>query len=1257
MSSLVALAAPPYKGLAPFEDSELDALLFFGREREREVIVANLLASKLTVLYGPSGVGKSSILRAGVARRLREVAPEADVVVLDEWAGEATLPAVGDEAFLILDQFEEYFLYHGAGPLLEVLPDLLARQRVHVLIALREDGLAALDAFQSRIPSVFANRLRLGHLDEAAARAAILGPLDRWNAGAAADDRVGIEAALVASVLEEVAAAPAVDGGTASGTRIEAPYLQLVMERVWEEERAAGSPMLRESTLERLGGARAIVSDHLARALEALPPSEAEIATHALRFLVTPSRTKIAHSFGDLVGYTDESPVELQAVLERLASQRILRAVAADGGADGRRYEIFHDVLAEPVLAWRREFEARTALAREREASARRNRRLMIVAIGAGCIAAAMIAIAAYALTQRGEAGRQRRAAQVQADLALGQKEIAQRQAHLARVQKHRADVQRRAALEQKAAAKKAARAAKASALRARQSEARAKQSEIFAQHEQRIAEQQAGRAGAAAAAASRNASAAKRNAATARRNSVAARRAARSAKVGELTATAAAELGVDPVQSVRAALAASSLERSPRVEDALRSSLQALRVRGILDGGGGGVNAAVFNLGGSLVATATDAGFVRIFRTGTHTRVWSRRVGSPVATVTFSPDGQMVLAGAKDGRALIWNVGTGTLVHTLPHGGAVLAASFSPDGRFIVTGSADKTLRIWDADGNLLRTIAGARAVSGVAVNPDSSFVVAFSGGDSVARVYSLPAGDLVASLPQQAEVTAAAFSPDGKLLVTTGRRNGYVWEVGTWSQLHLLVGHDAALTDVVFAKDGRVVTTSVDSSARVWNPSTGELIFALAAQHQQKVLAAAWSPDGREVVTASADQTARVWNSPLGSTPFVLAGHRDAVDGVSFAPDGRLVLTASADGTARLWDPSVPSLQPLATQPGSVSTVSYSPDGRLVLAAGTDSAARIWRTDGTLAQTLRHGDRINAASFAARGREVLTGSADGTAKAWRVSDGALVASYAHGAPVRAAVALTGGRVLTAGDDGAVRLWTHDGKAVWSASQGSPVRVAAASSTGEVATGAADGSVVLWRARDGVALHTLHGHTGAVTSLDFSRDGSLLVSGSADTTARIWNAATGASAHTLAGHRFDVTSVEFSPDGKLVLTASVDGDALLWSVASGRTVHRLRFHVATVSQAAFSPDGRWVVTAGPTTAGIWQVRTGDLLMFLGGASGQLTSAGFAPDSKRIVVGSSGGGVYGFDCVVCARIPTLRAQATARLHALRPSGG
>src|SRR5439155_12451771 len=85
--------AAPYRGLAPFGDTELDALLFFGRERETEIGVANLIASRLTILYGPSGVGKSSLLRAGVARRVRELGardplatPDLACVVFASWA-------------------------------------------------------------------------------------------------------------------------------------------------------------------------------------------------------------------------------------------------------------------------------------------------------------------------------------------------------------------------------------------------------------------------------------------------------------------------------------------------------------------------------------------------------------------------------------------------------------------------------------------------------------------------------------------------------------------------------------------------------------------------------------------------------------------------------------------------------------------------------------------------------------------------------------------------------------------------------------------------------------------------------------------------------------------------------------------------------------------------------------------------------------------------------------------------------------------
>jgi hypothetical protein len=332
----------PYKGLSPFEDSEPDALLFFGRERETEIVVSNLLASRLTVLHGPSGVGKSSILRAAVVRRLRELEPDAEVFLLDDWTDEPVLPDVTGEAFLVLDQFEEYFLYHpDVGPLAAAL----AASRAHVLIALREDQLAQLDSFQARIPAVLANRLRLGHLDRSAARAAILGPLDRWNAVVAEDARVGIEGALVEEVLDQVATAP---------DRIEAPYLQLVLERLWEHERLAGSSELRLATFRAIGGAQAVVREHVQGALDRLTVAEQEAAARVVRQLVTPSGRKVSHEAGDLAEYADVDPATLRHLLERLGRERIVRGVNGTPGAP-TRYEIFHDVLGPPVLAWQHE--------------------------------------------------------------------------------------------------------------------------------------------------------------------------------------------------------------------------------------------------------------------------------------------------------------------------------------------------------------------------------------------------------------------------------------------------------------------------------------------------------------------------------------------------------------------------------------------------------------------------------------------------------------------------------------------------------------------------------------------------------------------------------------------------------------------------------------------------------------------------------------------------------------------------------------
>jgi WD40 repeat protein len=1297
----IAVASPhsPFKGLAPFEDSDLDALLFFGREVESEVIAANLMAARMTVLYGPSGVGKSSVLRAGVAHRLR-LEQEVDVVVFSTWTGdpvaalieavggggdslvdalEESAGRVGGDLFLILDQFEEYFLYHPpGGPFAAELAEIVRRPglRVNVLIGMREDALARLDALKATIPNLLGNRLRLERLDAEAGRAAILGPIERYNTLVAPEDPVAIEPELVDDVLHQVTVGRvelSVAGrGLAGGVDenlIEAPFLQLVLARLWDLEAERGSRTLRRDTLLELGGAQRIVENHLERAMAELSPQEKGAAAAMYHFLVTPSGTKIAHGVRDLAGYAHVEEGEAADVLQRLTAERIVRA-SSENGPSTTRYEIFHDVLADAVLAWRTRFEADRRLEEQRRAHERRQRRLLAIGAAALLGLAVMAAVAVYALTQRSNARHQ-------ANVAQAERVKAEQQAGIADRERRQAVHQESIAKQRTKEARKAERTAEIKEHEASAARLEALSQKAIAEGNQRKAQQFANQAAEERTRAQRLAGRATRERNKARQATRRANRQQKISRARELAASAQARLAEDPEEGVKKALVAVRAFRaagiSPRsVESTIRDGLIALRVQAIL-GGGGAVKTAVFSPDESLVLVAGKSG-ARLFDRAHGYRMRRFEPAPELADAAFSPDGQLIAgAGTGEDRAVhVWDVRSGLQLATLAHDGPVRSVAFSPNGRFLASGSVDGTARLWSVAGGLpLATFThtpGARGddVQSVSFSPDSTRLLTV-GGDRFARVFDVEQHRLALALNNVVLLNSAQFSRNGQLVATAGGDLFVrMWDAYS-GQLQYTLRTTGQTTDLAFGPDDARLATAgtVDTSARIFD-LVERTSIAVVTAHKSGVESARFSAVGN-VVTAGRDGKAYIANGGSGSVMAALIGHRGPANGALFSRDGRVVITGSDDGTARIWDARIDPLGPMppgvpaeiADHGAPVNAVAFSPDGRRTVSAGADGTARL-RGPGGSVLVLKHAGPVTSASFSKDSKRVITADSDGLARIWRAADGALLTSLAHGAPLATANLGPNGRIaVTAGRDGSARLWdVRRGIELHRLSHEGPVNDARFSPNGRlVITASDDRSAAIWRVADGKRLRRLSGHSGSVVAAAFSPGGRRVATASADTTARIWNVRSGVTEHALSGHTDALTAVAFNPSGSLLATSSLDRDARVWKVASGVQAALLRIHVGLVSDVAFSADGRWLATAGPGAVGIWETRKEGnwpaLPLYLGrGPTRPINDVAFSPRGWRILFGSRDGFVRTYNCTFCGGIKELTAIARARLHAI-----
>jgi WD40 repeat protein len=1033
----------PYFGLDYYQ--EKFGAWFFGRETDGGKIITNLRAARLTLLHAESGVGKSSLLRAGVAWRMEKLAhdslarrgtPRFIPVVFSSWkddpvreltgtiretigpylaggpppelpsdrlgaAIEAASGAVNASLLIMLDQFEEYFLYRSGEPVPERFADELADcinrpgLRANFLIAIREDAYAGLgDLFKGRIPNVYGNYLHIDYLDRAAAEKAIREPIEVYNRQPGSD-QVVIQDELVEAVLDQVRAFDGADalqvrptaGG--DGDRVATP-LQLAMETVWERERAQGSRELRLSTLQDLHGVKMIVDDHLWKALGALGSGERRAAIDIFDHLVTPSGGKIAETVPDLALRTGRSEAQVGAVLEKLDHERIVRPVPAAPGHDPmrfRRYEIFHDVLAPTIN--------RAIAAREERRRVRRLQRLAALAVG--------LVIVALAFT-------------------VGFAQLT-----------HTADTEKLTAESRELAADADVNLAHDPELSA-----------LLALQALRVRDTS--------------------QAEDALRTALPELQAVRTLPDG----TAVFSAVIDPVNPDEVASADQSGVTS--IWDVKTGD----RLARMAPPGGfavtGTAGTVAFNPAGTEVAVGYGSGTVALFDVRNRKELRSGSVpGSPVINDVEFLGGPGELAIATSKGVFLWPLSNGS--RCCDNLSSADANSISPDPRDqleFAVGTPDGTW-VWDLAGTPRSRLVSPYRVNGVAFSPDGT-EVAEADTDGYVSVYNVATGKEAMLLSAgESDAWRVAFSPQGQLVAGYASGTARVWDASTGLQLTVLAGSASGVQAVGFSADGSaVVTASEDGTIRIWHSQPRELRKEFTDSYTGgstgPLDGAAYLEDG-QILTLGGTGQVYVFNPAGGPRTRLNRGTVVAAMGWNLA--GTEIVTAGWDGPVDLWRAAGTGYAqvtlPSPIHVSAAMNVIVSWDGSRIAIETSYYTVQVWSTrTGQLLQTIKSANSLSRIAFSPDGRQILGGDYDGQLQVWYVDAGYKARMLGSPGPALTSISYDkiGKQFVTAAESGAVTVWAAPGDR--------PVRTIDACSSPEMAALSPDGSKVVVACGDG---------------------------------------------------------------------------------------------------------------------------------------------------------------------------------------------
>jgi WD40 repeat protein/serine/threonine protein kinase len=648
--------------------------------------------------------------------------------------------------------------------------------------------------------------------------------------------------------------------------------------------------------------------------------------------------------------------------------------------------------------------------------------------------------------------------------------------------------------------------------------------------------------------------------------------------------------------------LAVTALNRINQVDLSLLLSLEALHtvdtfeardslVRGLLSNprlftmlhdSSSAVRSVVFSPDGLWLAAGNSSGEIFLWDV-TARHITAQTIAGhtdAVTSVTFSPDGTLLASASEDGTISLWDAASGESLGNLLDdngGNPVWSVVFSPDGKLLASSYGETAIRLWDVAAREPRgePLDGhTDYVMCLAFSPDGKLLASGS-ADTTVRLWDVETSEAVGEpLTDHSDwIWSLAFSPDGNLLASasgglSGDNTIRLWDVNAHENFgEPLVGHSAAVRSLAFSPDGTVLLSgSEDNTLRLWDVATGQPVGEPLVGHSENVRSVAYNPNGHTLASGSDDHSVILWDIQGHSLiERELIGNQEEVISVAFSPNGQLFASAGGsqapggeDYTVRLWDTQTGTQQALfGKQSWAITAVTFSPDGQTLASASADKTIMLWDIQtGQGNPLVGHEDAIRAAVFSPDGRWLVSG----------------------------------------GDDQRIILWdmTTQQPDILSEEPDDVFSLAFSPDGTILASGGADGTISLWNMADQRPLiKPLAGHSDIVTSMAFSPNGQILASASRDSTIILWDMKTYQPiGQPLTGHTRKVLSVRFSPDGRMLASSGEDNAVILWDVTTHQQIGQpLARHTNWVQGLAFSPDGRILVSGGrDTRVVLWKV-------------------------------------------------------------------